>query len=120
MRVIIAGSRTVTDYQVICGAVEKFGADRITEVVSGTCRGPDRLGERWAKEHGVPIKLFPADWDKFGRSAGYIRNRQMAEYADAAVVVWDGVSRGSRNMADEMARFGKECLVYRTDKRSEA
>lgn len=70
------------------------------EIVSGTARGADELGERYAAERGLPVKRFPADWDQYGRSAGYKRNAQMAEYADAAVIFWDEISRGSKHMID--------------------
>lgn len=125
MRVIIAGSRTIRDYTLICRAVERFGPERITQVVSGKQRskdeetgelyGADYLGERWAHEHNIPIRWFRAEWKVWGYSAGPRRNRHMAEYADAAIVIWDGRSRGSKNVIDEMARVGKECLVFRAD-----
>lgn len=68
------------------------------EIVSGAARGADALGERYAAERGLAVKQFPADWDRYGRSAGYRRNAEMAEYADAAVVFWDGKSKGSKHM----------------------
>ena len=70
------------------------------EIVSGTANGADKLGEKFAKENGYPIKQFPADWDKNGKGAGYIRNAQMAEYADALIVFWDGKSKGTKHMID--------------------
>ena len=105
MKVIIAGSRTIDDYEAVCRAVENSGF-KPTEIVSGGARGVDRLGERWAKEHGVPVKKFSAEWDKYGRSAGYKRNRQMAEYADALVVLWDGKSPGTKHMIDIAIELG--------------
>lgn len=68
------------------------------EVVSGTARGADSYGEEWAKANNIPIKRFPADWDGLGRGAGHIRNAQMADYADALLLVWQGTSPGSKNM----------------------
>jgi hypothetical protein len=97
MKVIIAGSRTITDYQLVEDAVSESGL-KITEVVSGRAQGVDTLGEVWAARHSVPVKPFPADWNTHGKSAGPIRNRQMAEYADALILIWDGKSRGSFNM----------------------
>lgn len=69
---------------------------RITEVVSGVAHGVDKLGERWAQAHKIPVKQFPAQWNKYGNAAGPIRNREMAEYADALIAVWDGQSRGHK------------------------
>lgn len=72
----------------------------ISEVVSGTARGADRRGEAWANMNNISIKRFPADWDKYGKAAGHIRNAEMAKYADAAIIFWNGVSPGTRSMID--------------------
>jgi len=98
VKVIIAGSRHITEYAAVVEAVKRSGFE-ITEVVSGTCRGVDKLGERWAEENGVPIKRFPADWDHdYDNLAGFARNGEMASYADALLLVWDGRSPGSKNV----------------------
>jgi len=97
MRCIIAGSRTITDYATVIEAIIKSGFG-ITEIVSGTARGVDSLGEQYALENNIPIKKFPANWDKYGKSAGYRRNAEMAEYADSAIILWDGVSKGTQHM----------------------
>lgn len=107
MKVVIAGSRSITDYPLVRYAIETGPLKgRITEVVCGMASGVDTLGARWAWWHGVPIKEFPAEW-AMGREAGFRRNRQMADYADAAIIVWDGRSRGSGNMIDMMNEAGK-------------
>ena len=121
MRVIIAGTRykdkenkiPFDDYNLVVEAIERSGF-KITEVVSGTAIGADRLGEQWARANNVPIKEMPADWIRHGNAAGPMRNRQMAEYADAAVVVWDGKSPGSRNMIENMIRRKKPYYVALT------
>lgn len=97
MKVIIAGSRGIDNIHLIAKAVRDSGF-KVTEVVSGTARGVDRLGERWATNNGVPIRRFPADWDTFGKSAGYQRNAEMAMYADALIAIWDGYSKGTGHM----------------------
>jgi hypothetical protein len=68
----------------------------VTKVV--TAPGVDTLAERWAEQHGIPVMRFPADWKRYGRRVGSIRNQKMAEYAEALVAVWDGRSRGNLNM----------------------
>jgi hypothetical protein len=88
MRTIIAGSRTITDYDTVKSAIENSGFN-ISTVISGTASGVDFLGEKWAKENNIPIEKHPADWEKWGRSAGPIRNREMAECAEACIIVWD-------------------------------
>lgn len=99
MKTIIAGSRGITDYMLLLQAVLD-APWHITEVVSGRARGVDTLGELWAERNHVPVTLFPADWDRFGKRAGYVRNIEMARYADALLALWDGHSRGTRHMID--------------------
>lgn len=110
MKVIIAGSRTITDYQDVWNAVKesRFG---FTEVVSGGASGVDQLGERWAHEHGVPVKRFIPQWVKYGRGAGPRRNEEMARYADALVAVWDGKSNGTKNMIDVAKHYKLKVYV---------
>lgn len=110
VRVIIAGSRTITDLSLIQIAVDESGF-QISEVVCGGARGVDNLGRKWAGNgNRLPVKLFPADWNTYGKRAGYLRNAQMADYADALIAVWDGKSRGTRHMID-IAR-SKGLAVY--------
>ncbi len=98
-KVIVAGTRTFDDYELLKSKLDFFLKNqRGVEIVSGTARGADQLGEWYANERGLAVKRFPADWELYGKSAGYRRNAQMAEYADAAVIFWDGISRGSRHM----------------------
>ncbi len=70
-------------------------------------KGADELGRAWALSLGIPLKKFYADWDKYGKRAGPIRNKQMAEYADAAIILWDGKSKGSMNLKKIMDSLGK-------------
>lgn len=115
MKVIIAGSRDVKDYMLVARTVEESGwKDKITEVVSGCATGVDTLGEQWARANNIPIKEMPANWNQYGNSAGPMRNRQMAEYADAAIVIWDGKSRGTRNMIENMIRRKKPYRIGMT------
>lgn len=111
MKLIIAGSRTITElrptwFESTCHQFG-FGIGSIEEVVSGRAHGVDSLGENFANDAEIPIKMFPADWDKHGKSAGHIRNKQMAEYADALLLVWDGESKGSASMKQQMIKLNK-------------
>jgi len=102
MKVIIAGSRDFNDYEFLCQKCDALllNLETYIEIVSGTARGADALGEQYAIERGYPVKRFPADWDTYGKSAGYRRNEQMANYADALIAFWDGKSRGTKHMID--------------------
>jgi hypothetical protein len=110
MKVIIAGSRTITNYSLVVEAVKKSGFE-ITEVVSGGAGGVDRLGEEWAFEHKVPVKKFPADWKKHGKAAGMIRNKQMVEYSDALIAIWDSQSPGTANTIKNAKKKGIKLYV---------
>lgn len=114
MKVVIAGSRSITEFDYVDLAI-KLSQYEITEVVSGTARGVDQLGEEWAEKNGVPVAKFPADWNNHGKIAGHIRNRKMALYADAVICVWDGQSKGTENMIKEARKAGKKLTLVTTD-----
>ena len=108
MKLIIAGSRTLNpNTAIINSLLGMFKLYTITEVISGTARGVDRSGETFAHLCNTEIKRFPANWDEHGKGAGYIRNKQMADYADALLLIWDGESKGSANMKQNMEKLGK-------------
>jgi len=102
MKVIVAGSRTCTMLNIVRDAMDK-APFHIDEVVSGGARGVDTFGEMIANARNIPVKRFPADWDKYGKSAGYKRNVQMSEYGQALIAIWDGKSVGTKHMI-EIAR----------------
>ena len=107
IRLIIAGGRDyelTTEDQIYLESL----IPRITCVVSGGARGADKAGERFAKHFGLPLQVFPAEWDKYGKSAGYRRNEQMAEFADAAIVFPGG--KGSHHMHEIAVRKGLEII----------
>lgn len=124
MKLIIAGSRNLyPTFGFINSAIRMLGVSKITEVVSGRATGVDTEGEHWAHHLGLPIQPFPADWDnidvpgavvktrkdgsKYNAVAGLWRNVEMAEYADALILIWDGKSSGSYNMKSEMEKLNK-------------
>lgn len=99
MKVIIAGSRTFSDYNLLktqCDYHLSQYDDII--IVSGCARGADSLGERYAIEKGHSINKFPANWDAYGKAAGFMRNEKMAENSDMLIAFWDGTSKGTKNM----------------------
>ena len=114
MKLIIAGGRDITNYSlVLSGLAESQFIP--TEIVSGMAPGVDTLAIQYATENNLPLKEFHANWSLYGRSAGPRRNRQMAEYADALLAIWDGKSRGTKNMIEEANKRNLSVYVYRTD-----
>ena len=105
-KVIIAGGRDFSDYKFLLDSVYSIlkGDDNV-EIVSGCADGVDKLGERFAESFGLPISKFPANWGKYGRSAGPIRNLEMAKYSDELIVFWDGKSKGTKNMINNARKL---------------
>mgnify|MGYP001328458387 CR=1 FL=1 len=99
MKTIIAGSRTIEDASLLASAI-KGSTFKITEVVCGGANGADKLGELWARDKKIPVKYFYPDWASYGKSAGPRRNALMAGYAEALIALWDGKSRGTKNMIE--------------------
>ena len=106
IKLIVAGSREFNDYkllkELLSNFIENYGTN--FEIVSGTANGADKLGEKFAKEFGICLQQFPADWS-IGKQAGYIRNEQMAKYANSCLIFWDGVSRGTKHMINLAIKY---------------
>lgn len=117
MKLVVACSRGITVQEnILDSIINDILKLPVSEIVSGNCQNSsDSSGEYWALAKGININLFPADWDTHGNSAGPFRNKQMAEYADAALIFWDGKSRGSKNMADHMHRKKKPVYVVKSE-----
>lgn len=108
MKLIIAGSRTITlSSDQITSYLAQNNVPVVTEVVCGLDRDSDLSAKEWAENYEIADTDFYADWDTHGKAAGPIRNKQMAEYADALLLIWDGESKGSANMKKEMQKLGK-------------
>lgn len=120
IRIIIAGSRNFNDYVLLEKALNKYIEDKKInpdeiEIVSGHARGADSLGELFAKNNKLQLAKFPAQWDKYGKSAGFLRNREMANYAlqetGVLFAFWDGQSRGTNHMINFSREKGLEVHV---------
>ena len=112
MKIIIAGGRDITDMELVKKAIIDSGFD-ITECVCGAAKGVDTLGANYCRGKNIPVKMFPANWALHNKAAGPIRNKQMADYADALILVWDGTSRGSSNMLQTMMKLNKPVFQIR-------
>ena len=116
-RIIVCGGRDFSDYEHFRHSMRSVLSQyQDVLLVSGHAKGADTLAERFAKEAGIPIRVFPADWNKYGKAAGPIRNKQMLDFAkeDNPVVVafWDGKSRGTRNMLMQAGEAGIRAHVF--------
>lgn len=111
MKLIIAGSRGLSINVLDIDHVVDFRCLPASEVVCGLAKGPDSVGKEWAELVKIPVTLFPADWNQFGKKAGILRNCQMGDYADELLAFWDGKSRGTAHMIDYMKQLGKPTHV---------
>ncbi len=114
MKLIITGSRTFTDYPLLCQVLAPDKA-RIAQVLTGEARGADRLGFRWAWKHMVPYQCFRAEWARFGKAAGVRRNHQLAQAGDVLVAFWDGQSPGTAHLIQCMRALGKPVVLVSSD-----
>ncbi|MDP3358134.1 MAG: DUF2493 domain-containing protein [Lutibacter sp.] len=113
IKVIIAGGRNFDDFNKLCQVCDEFLQNQNNvEIVSGAYKGADLLGERYAAERNHPIKQFPADWRRYGKSAGLKRNIEMAAYADMLIAFWDAKSKGTKNMIDLATQAGLIVKVF--------
>jgi hypothetical protein len=116
MRIIIAGSRTFTDYKTFCfvcdDIIRKEEWDEV-EIVSGGAKGADKMGERFANSSDYKLTVFPADWETNGKKAGYLRNQEMAHYSDALIAFWDGESKGTKHMINIARERALEVYVHK-------
>lgn len=111
MKIIIAGCRDFNNYVLLKSKLDFYFKNvEVTEIVSGACSGADKLGERYALEHNITVRRFPADWS-LGRKAGPLRNEEMAKYADALVAFWDGESRGTKDMINRAKLYGLKVRI---------
>lgn len=118
MRIIVAGSRTFNDYKLLEETLDNIiKEERIDNpiFISGTANGADKLGEIYAHNKGYKVLQFRPDWDKYGKSAGYIRNTEMAEAGDILVAFWDGKSKGTEHMINIMKNKNKHGFIIKYD-----
>ena len=115
IRVVIAGCRDYENYKAakrfidIC--LSNVRKENNIVIVSGGARGADAIGERYAKENGFAVEKYPADWEKYGKSAGPIRNKQMAEISDYVICFWNEKSKGTKSMIDYAKKLNKPVKI---------
>lgn len=111
-KLAIVGSRTFNDYERMCKFIsENFNLDEITHIVSGGARGADALAEQFAKDYKKELIVFKADWDKYGKKAGFMRNVDIIHECDYCVAFWDGISKGTKNDIELCHQNNKNCKI---------
>lgn len=112
MKAIVAGSRAFNDSAKLFSELNKLVKEyNIDTIISGGARGADSLGEWYACEHNLKLKVFPAKWDIYGKAAGYKRNIEMASNADMLIAFWDGESKGTKHMIEIAKAKGLKVFV---------
>lgn len=116
-KLIIAGGRDFNDRELMLDRVkelERLGViTEHTTLICGMARGADLMGHSIFKQAGLVIEEMPADWDRLGKRAGFIRNQDMGRLADVALIFWDGQSRGTKHMIEVMESLGKTVYLVR-------
>lgn len=112
IKLLIAGSRTVRSAQYVFRSIDEYleelgvTEEDTVEIVSGVAsHGPDIIAVWYAQEYGLPLKEFPANWDELGKGAGMLRNSDMAHYATHALIFWDGLSNGTKDMIGKASQY---------------
>lgn len=109
MKIAIVGSRGYADEQEVRAFVRSLNEG--DTVVSGGARGVDSWAEDEARKRGLEVKVFPADWDRLGRRAGFVRNADIVAYSEAVVAFWDGSSKGTASTIRLARQAGKSVEV---------
>lgn len=112
MKLAIIGSRSFNDYSKLQSELKDY-ASEVTQVISGGAKGADQLGEKWAKEMSKPTTIFLPDWEKYGKSAGFIRNLDIVKNCDMLVAFWDGESKGTLHSIKEAKKLNKPFRIIK-------
>lgn len=113
MRLSIVGGRNFNDYALLASTIfnNLCPLDFITEIISGGAKGADTLGADFAENNDIPLKIFPAEWDKYGKSAGFIRNQTIIDNCDVVLAFWNGESKGTADTIEKAKRAKKPTFI---------
>lgn len=109
MRAAIIGSRNFDDYFFLCNVLRRY---KIDHIVSGGANGADSLAHRYAINHSIPTTIYLADWAKYGRAAGFRRNKDIVNDSEIVLAFWDGESKGTKNSIEYAKKLGKKVKIY--------
>ena len=108
MKVAVIGSRTFSNQNQMFSVLDKL---KITHLVSGGARGADSLAEQWAHQKKIPVTVYKPDWERFGKSAGFLRNYDIIQDAELVVAFWDGTSKGTEHSIKYAKRINKPIII---------
>ena len=112
MKLAVIGSRGFCDYGLMKSYLDKIhSVEPLTFIVSGGAKGADSLSEKWAKENNIPTMIFIPDWDKLGKSAGFIRNKDIISNCDKVLCFWDGISKGTLSSINLSKKYNKKIKI---------
>ena len=115
IKLVIVGSRTFNNYSLATAVINKIATEygyKYIEIVSGGAKGTDAIGELYADSNGIPKKIFPADWKKWGKRAGFVRNVDIIDNCDVCICFWDGESHGTKHDIELCEQKHKPCHIY--------
>lgn len=117
MNIGIVGTRDFSDYELLCKTINYLNVN-IKTIISGGAKGADSLGEKYANENNVETIIYKPNWDKYGKSAGYIRNKEIVNASDLIIAFWDGVSKGTKHSIDISIKSKKPLIIilYKNNK----
>ncbi len=112
MKLMVCGSRSITDSSWVFQQIDALLTEKQVSlddliIVDGGAKGVDTYAAHWANSKNVPIEWHRPDWARYGRGAGIVRNKQMVEACDFCLILWDGVSKGTKNDIDLCKKIGK-------------
>ena len=110
MKLAVIGSRGFDNYELVEKVLNDY-KDKVTLLISGGAKGADTLGEQWAKNNNIETLIFPADWIKYGKRAGFVRNNDIVYSCDLCVAFWDGNSKGTLDSINKAKAMNKEVIV---------
>lgn len=113
MKLAIVGGRDFNDYALLANTIfsSLCPLDYITEIISGGAKGADHLGADFAENNDIPIRIFPAEWSKYGKSAGFIRNQMIVDACDMVLAFWDGESKGTQDTINKAKKAKKPTFI---------
>lgn len=114
MKVAIIGSRNLNNLDLVWNTLVNLKDISVEEIISGGAKGADSLAEKYAKEKGIPIKIFLPDYKRYGRGAPIKRNEQIIDAAELVIAFWDGKSTGTKNAITLAQKYNKRILIIDT------